>query len=82
MADHQSDPTIAGMAHGGRREGAGRPPKPPDERRVKLTVHVQPETRDTLERLRARSADVDGEPLSLGEVVDRLAAEVDPDDHA
>lgn len=40
------------MGRGGRRTGAGRPPKEPGDKKVSVTICVPPRTRDIIRKLR------------------------------
>lgn len=63
-------PAMAAPSHGGKRTGAGRPPKPDGDRRVTMTVRVLAETRDRIARMAEESS------ASQGEVIDILAGEL------
>lgn len=58
------------MPSGGRRDGAGRKPTPPENKRVTVTVKVAPETRKKLDELKARGC-------KIGRIID-LAVEEFP----
>lgn len=46
------------MASGGKREGAGRKPIDPKERKVQVSISVSPDTKDTIRELREKGYDV------------------------
>lgn len=53
------------MGRGGARNGSGRKPLPPKEKRVSLSIRVTQDTKDLIPLLRAKD-------ISLGREVDRL----------
>ena len=46
------------MASGGRRQGAGRKPIDPKEKKVQVSISVSPDTKDTIRELREKGYDV------------------------
>lgn len=56
------------MAQGGKREGCGRKPMAEDDKRVRLTIRIAPETKEALPLLKARG-------ISIGKEIDKLVME-------
>ena len=46
------------MASGGRRDGAGRKPINPKDKKVQVSISVSPDTKDTIRELREKGYDV------------------------
>ena len=46
------------MASGGKRQGAGRKPIDPKEKKVQVSISVSPDTKDTIRELREKGYDV------------------------
>lgn len=62
------DADLHSKSHGGRRPGAGRPPRPPEEQRVQIHPSV---LKSTEQRLNKLAFDL---LVSTGDVIDRLVA--------
>lgn len=46
------------MASGGKRQGAGRKPINPKDKKVQVSISVSPDTKDTIRELREKGYDV------------------------
>jgi hypothetical protein len=49
---------LSDIASGGKRQGAGRKPIDPKEKKVQVSISVSPDTKDTIRELREKGYDV------------------------